>query len=198
MDSGDPRQIQTTPQHPNKPQRPRKPQPPNRRKPQPPKPKPNKSRKQISRKSNLPRTQNRIIPQQQHKRTKLPKKNVLRIPMKKPDPEKSDIIKAKCRQCNNAEIEDIHHFITQCPKFKDQRFEFRNRLKKISKVFINDEIFNDESYLLFPYKLRLKPKNQGRIWKELLTYIRKTERFELFWNNKENPSGSPINSPPND
>ena len=80
-----------------------------------------------------------------------------------------------CIQCN--EPENILHYIMQCKKFETQRHKLFQNLSRINHKFKYNK-FRSLKYILFPYKLfNTTTSQQIAIWKEILSYVKNTQRF---------------------
>ena len=90
------------------------------------------------------------------------------------------ILSPLCPNCPDKHEETVTHFLTKCKQYSNHR----NKLyRNISKLLFKNKIPNIRKYLhiqflLFPY---LIPKStiitQTLIWKEVLSYVRSTNRF---------------------
>ena len=85
----------------------------------------------------------------------------------------------KCEECNKHE--NVSHFTLQCRKYKEHRQKFFKNISKISYKFRYQK-FRRLKYILFPYKLyHTKIHQHIAIWKELLSYIRNTNRLSNLY-----------------
>ena len=85
----------------------------------------------------------------------------------------------KCNTCYS--IESVRHYILKCKKYKTQRQKLKKKLIKINHKFKYQK-FQTMKYLLFPYKIHNNSKKQqAQIWREILSYIKGTKRFENLY-----------------
>ena len=85
----------------------------------------------------------------------------------------------KCNECNK--IESVKHYILDCKRYNGQRLKLFNNIIKINHKYKYGK-FRTIKYLLFPYKLfRNNEQQQIKIWKEILGYIKATNRFENLY-----------------
>ena len=110
---------------------------------------------------------------------------------KNPNQPNDDIPNPLCNCCDDNIYENINHFFIQCSKYNNIRTEMFNNIRLKCKPYENKWNFNINE-LLYPYynnhKLNKKDSNYFNnkitmkrtieIWKELIIFIDKSERFK--------------------
>ena len=73
--------------------------------------------------------------------------------------------------------ETVQHFILSCPKYKPQRVIMFNNLSKINHKCQYNK-FRTIKYIIFQFRLyNVKINQQTKVWKEILSYTKHTQRF---------------------
>ena len=83
--------------------------------------------------------------------------------------------------CNDCKCpETVSHYLLKCKKYKKQRNKMFLKINKICNEYRNGANVNIHN-LIFPFIIRCNIKQTLQIWKEILSYIRASEKWKSIY-----------------